>query len=408
MSLNLIAVTAVGGLPLFTRQMALNNEVINEAPNDSESGQSKTSSVPTAIPFATLACLNGVNLFARLNDADLLYAKTDNAQIRWKVYKGSIVLIIIAHQIKNINERQLEDFLDIIFDSLTLMCGLTEITSQNIERLKRCLRLAYPIVDHFLNYLLAGSHASLFTASVEYSLAHLHLREYLASIVNSVSQLAASAFCCAFVEKKLVVATKNWWSRLTQSRDAFYITNLIYALPEFNQLKELPIYLPENCPTCVTRLIIIKLFSEITICLLCAENPTTEEIENQILLPLCQSQIHQEQFIQLFNVRDAVDVKINENVIALLVIRGDLKIWLSFGRIDENKIRNIMLCRSLQQPRGNHLELCVSYDNFKCYHLQHDQCLIFSLFPNTVNFSDIRAITSKTLNTFSKDKHIWP
>ncbi|RWS18282.1 protein fuzzy-like protein, partial [Leptotrombidium deliense] len=103
MSVNLVAVTASAGVPLFTRNICLNK------PNEE------------CIPFATLAALNGVNLFSRLNAYNLMSASTTDAKIWWKLYKGSIVLILIAttdteSTFSHSSNDMLSNLLDLIFD----------------------------------------------------------------------------------------------------------------------------------------------------------------------------------------------------------------------------------------------------------------------------------------------------
>lgn len=398
MSADLIGVTATGGVPLFARQSIRKS---NESNQQTDS-----------LPFATLAALNGVNLFSRLNDADLLSCITKDSIIRWKVYKGSIVLIAIITNL-DINEEQLLNFVDVVFDCIVLTCGITEITCQNIERLKRCLKHSYQLIDYLINCLVgSGQHLlSLITSSVEYSLIGED-KDFFYSLVESVAQYASSSFCSLFVNQKLVSASKLWWTKLSCSRDSLVISFLVNSLSQTSpvQTSDMIVFLPENCPSSATRLIVSQLFDGAIICLLCAENPNLEIIENEIICPLKESKIHQEKFFNLV-INPKTPNLIGENIISLVVIRDDFQIMSQYGPIEEISFKYILKLIELQNclsSNRNSFESYISFSKYKCYYILHNQFRIFTILPNNLTTSEMRSLTSKTLNSLIRDKQIWP
>jgi hypothetical protein len=271
MSAYLTGVEAVGGIPLFSRQV----------------GDQRSES----IPFATLASLNGVNFFARLNHANLLSTSTTDTQIHWKVFNKSIVLIVIVSSnsstLTHVEQQVIDKTLQYIYDSLVLCCGLEELLSQNIERLKRCLKSAYPLVAHFLRLLISpATHPNLVKGCVNSLHLEAHVNDFVKSLAESYSVMAGSDFACIIVNGFIVAASKGWWSRLSASKDAFLVINMVNAISgSFNsdvQTREVPIFLPENCPDTVTRLLVSEVHPNVFMVVLCGETPAIQFIDETL------------------------------------------------------------------------------------------------------------------------------
>ncbi len=417
MSVHLIGLTAMGGLPLFSRHVSMSrSNSSNLSPTESSEMESNidnsnsnlsSNSSSNEISFARLAALNGVNLFSRLNDCDLLFCSTNTSQIRWKVYKGSVVLIIIVKNMSDMSQNHLLIFMDIVFDSLVLMCGLNDITSQNIERLKRCLRLSYQLIDYLLNSFISNTllRIPLITNTIEYSINTYS--EFMLSLVESAAQLASSSFCSIFINKKLITASKCWWTRLSSSKDALLITNLVNSMTDNDlmQTKEIAVYLPDNCPTSLTRLVVSQLSKGVVLCLLCAENPTLDLIESEIIVPLTDSKTHSEKFSKYLRNEIQMPFPVDENIIGFIIIRNDLKIFSTFGRLDD-KLNYLM--QLIDTQNSDNSESYLVNESAKCYHICKENLQIYVLFHFNIALVEMRSITYKTLNSLIKDKHIWP
>ena len=334
MSVYLAGVEAIGGIPLFSRQV----------------GEQQQSD---GIPFATLASLNGVNMFARLNEANLLSAVTGNALIHWKVFNKSVVLIMIVTKnssLEHVEQQVMERTLDYIYDSLVLCCGPEELLSQNVERLKRCLKSAYPLVDHLLRLLVTpATHANLAHGCVNSLYVETHANNFAKALAESYSAVASSDFACILVNGFLVAASKGWWTRLSHSKDAFLVVNLANAISgSFTPdawTRELAVFLPENCPDTLTRLLVSQVQENVFMVLLCGETPTFQFIE-ETLAPVRLNDQHQNSLAALAGMRGCSFLPIDERIMCLALLREDRKTLLRYGSFDQRKAKEMTLMLS--------------------------------------------------------------
>ncbi|XP_054164837.1 protein fuzzy homolog [Oppia nitens] len=398
-TIDLIAVTAIGGLPLFMRHCS--QSVTNSSLNGN------TTSGDNDLSFARMAALNGVNLFSRLNDSNLMYCSTKESQIRWKVFKGCLVLIVIVEHMTDVIETHLHQLLDLVFDSLVMICGLNEIMSQNIERLKRCLRHSYQLIDHILNEFISSplSRLPFITNNIEYSMSCQSYQHFMQSLVESGGQLSCSAFCWLQINRKLVAASHAFWSRLNTSKDALLAITLVNSLSDTDllQTKEIPVYLPDNCPTSLSRLIVCQLAKNVVLCLLCAEEPSIDFIDTEIAIPLIDSKIHSEKFSIYLRNEIQILYPIDPNVIAFIIFRKDLKLYFTFGPIDDNF--NVLL-QSINWQTSDKYESYLVNETTKGYIICNDLMQIYLSFRFNASLNQMQSISNKTLNIISKDKYI--
>ena len=398
MSIDLIGVTATGGLPLFARRASV-----------SFSTETSDHNIDNELSFSRLAALNGVNLFSRLNDSNLLFCSTKDSKIRWKVFKGSLVLIVIVDNIPDINQNHLLMFLDIVFDSLVLICGLNELLSQNIERLKRCLRLTYHLIDYLLKSFISNlmTRIPFLTNSIEYSLSGQNCQQFMQSLTESAAQSAQSSFCWLFINKKLVAASHSFWTRLNSCKDALLITNLINSMSDTDlmQTREMAVYLPDNCPTSLSRLIVSQLSKGVLLCLLCGEQPSVDAIDTEIIVPLMDSKIHSEKISKYLRNEIQISVASDQNIIGFLIWRKDINVFSTFGKI-EDKIEVLM--QSIDWQNNDKYESYSLNESTKSYTISSENSKICVLFHFDITVNQMRLIATKTLNSLIKDKHIWP
>lgn len=398
MSVHLIGVTSQGGLPVCSRHFS-------------------NSSSSSSIPFQTLAALNGVNLFSRLNNANLLETSTKDTKIHWKVFRGSITLILISSDPDNSNDM-LNQVLDRIFDGLVLMCGVNEVVGQNIERLKRSLRSAFPLIDYFLELICSENSFSLLTQSMEYYLTtDHHLIEFMNSLVESYAQVASSSFACLFAKNTLVAASKSWWNKLNHTKDVLLIKWLVDSIPPNELLapKVIPVYLPENCPNSITRIIVVQIFDSCNLVVLCGETPSLEYLETEAINSVKASQIHQEQFKKLIGIDHGFGLNINEQLKNFVFIKDDLKLITFYGCFDERKYRDLKKSIIMSQSSGVGInnkktaEFYFKFQNYQIFYYYHNHCHLHSIFPLDLPLNSLKTISLKTMNTLLKDnKKMWP
>jgi hypothetical protein len=101
--------------------------------------------------FSKIASLNGVHMFLKTHNIELLYTDIPDATIVWKEFKGCITLIAIA---SGTTKQVMHKFLDSVFNAMILVVSLKDIEQpRSLEKLKRDLRSCYYIIDKLLEYL---------------------------------------------------------------------------------------------------------------------------------------------------------------------------------------------------------------------------------------------------------------
>lgn len=91
MSLNVMCLTSSGGLPLFIRKKG---DTINVSIKFDPSRNFRNYSFRFQLPFSTVAALNGVHMFGKSHNIELLNTGTENAEIVWKEFQDRLVFCI--------------------------------------------------------------------------------------------------------------------------------------------------------------------------------------------------------------------------------------------------------------------------------------------------------------------------
>lgn len=106
------------------------------------------------MPFSKMASLNGVHMFLKSQNMELLCTDMPDTSVVWKEFEESILLIAIASGTTN---NVLNRFLEAVFNAMILIVGIDELKNpRNVERLKRDLRVCNPIIDRLLECLDIG------------------------------------------------------------------------------------------------------------------------------------------------------------------------------------------------------------------------------------------------------------
>lgn len=104
--------------------------------------------------FSKMASLSGIHMFLKSQDIKLNDTKMPDTVIAWKEFAESITLIAIA---SGTTKKNLEMFIDAVFNSMILVVGIDEIKNpRNIERLKKDLRACNALIDRLLDCLDIG------------------------------------------------------------------------------------------------------------------------------------------------------------------------------------------------------------------------------------------------------------
>ncbi|XP_037277020.2 fuzzy planar cell polarity protein-like protein [Rhipicephalus microplus] len=253
---HLAALTADGGIPLLTRKI----------------GDVKP------LPFASVGTLNGVHLFSHLRGASLHSTTTKGAKVVWRSYHDSVVLLVVTNN-DNSSDEHLNRLLDNVFAAMVMAVGLETLqTIHNVDRLKRELRVCYPMVDHLLCQLDQDA-CTLgdLTGVTDFILCteSQALQHYLDTFVEEVDSL----YGCLLVRGKVAVATKQWM-RLTREET----TLLAIAARAGTRCisRETPVYLPTSCPLVSNRLVTLQLTQGVELCLLCGPAPSLAVLEEEV------------------------------------------------------------------------------------------------------------------------------
>ena len=115
--------------------------------------------------FSKMASLNGVHMFLKTHNIELLNTDMPDTTVVWKEFKGCITLIVIA---SGTTKKVVDKFLDAAFNAMVLIVGLKDIEQpRSVERLKRDLRACYPIIDRLLECLDIGDRTGTKTDLVD-------------------------------------------------------------------------------------------------------------------------------------------------------------------------------------------------------------------------------------------------
>jgi len=404
MSITLIGFSALSGVPLFNRQQGIK---VNES-----------------ISFDKMARLNTLNHFSRLNESNLISTDTLNSSIEWKMYKGSIVLIVILTTEKSRNHfnclltksnSNLDQLLDLIFDMVVLSCALDKLLlllEKNVENFKLHIRHAYPIIDFILNQHFKGLCFDLLFNCIEYQIIDHNLLAILESLLDTFCKMAYSQYAFITINHKMIAGTKPWWSKIASSKDGLLIFNLVnsFNLTTNEPSKEVKIFLPQNCPNLVTRLMSFLIFPNTILTVLCASSPSLKELE-EIIGPLRKSKSDHELFKQI-QTDSRPSLYLNDNIINLIIVKKDKKIFTKFGNYDEQKLEDVIKLIKLTSQKSTkmvkHLDSFVHFRHYKGYHCEANNITLYFLLPLAIELCDIKKIAAETLTLLTKEKKIWP
>ena len=418
MSVYLTGVTATGGIPFFSRSLG---------------GSSTGDSPPSSIPFSTMAALNGVNLFARLNEANLLATQTKDTQIQWKVYDSTIVLIIIVTRnqtdsatsspliLDSIDPSVIDNCLDNIYKSLILFSGKKGIEAtgrkSNLESLKDCVKVSLVLIDYLLRMLLTTSlHPNLRMSVANSLFMQSSVKDFVKDLAESYCTVTSSDLTCVIVNGFIVSASKGWWNRLSSSSDSFLLVTLVNALSSSIsndtevKSREVTVFLPDKCPDDETRLIVSEVYPTVFLVVLCGSEPSFESII-EIVSPLTHSEFHKQQFQKLHCLRGGTSsciLPIDDRITSFALVRKHQRTLLKYGNFDQIKMKELLTAFIVMIPDEKQ-EIQEQYLKFKkstAFLVSSLNLILIVFVSNDYPLKVVQSIANKTLKQLSDKKFL--
>ncbi|XP_076672762.1 fuzzy planar cell polarity protein-like protein [Andrena cerasifolii] len=250
---HVMCLTSSGGIPLFSRQK----------------GEGDT------MTFSKIASLNGIHMFLKSQDVELLSTDLPDTTIVWKEFEQSVTLIVIAN---GTTKYVLYKFLDAIFAAMILFVGIEELkNARNIEKLKKDMRLCGPIVDSLLQCLNVGDGICSKTDIVNMTECMIcPENNLLLTCLEGYTECLDSVYGCILIHGCLAVATDGWWNLHPIERKLLIIA---VAAEGICTTRDIPVFLPYKSPNVAFRLVSLTLVNHIEVLALCGPNPELPEIE---------------------------------------------------------------------------------------------------------------------------------
>ncbi|XP_071446020.1 protein fuzzy homolog isoform X2 [Hetaerina americana] len=253
MGSRIICVTLCGGLPVFTREM----------------GQCEN------LSFAVVASLNGVHMFTKSQSASLLSTETKESTIVWRDFESSLTLIGIT---SGMPEIFIDSLLENVFNVMVLMVGVEELREiRSLDRLKRNLRVCYPLIDKLLESVKPEDKAASVSGLVGLTEVVLcHENHTLQGMLDTYAEAVDSMYACLQIHGRVAVATSGWWSLTGVERS---LLSLLVSVENLTTLRDIPIFLPHKSPKVPFRLVTCRLLPWAEVLVLCGPEPPLDAIE---------------------------------------------------------------------------------------------------------------------------------
>ncbi|XP_015594332.1 protein fuzzy homolog isoform X2 [Cephus cinctus] len=253
MTAHVMCLTSSGGIPIFARKKG--------------EGDMMT--------FSKMASLNGVHMFLKSQNMELLNTNMPDTTVVWKEYEECITLIAIA---SGTTKRVLNQFLDAVFSAMILVVGIDDIKNpRNVERLKRDLRICNPIIDRLLECLDVGDRISTKTDLVDLTESIMCPENHLLqACLEAYVECLDSMYGCILIHGSLSVATESWWCLDPVERK---LLTIAATTEDSCTARDLPVFLPNKSPNVAFRLVSVTLVNHIEVLSLCGPTPELSEVE---------------------------------------------------------------------------------------------------------------------------------
>ncbi|KAF5284601.1 hypothetical protein FQR65_LT02427 [Abscondita terminalis] len=254
MAAHLLCIASNSGLPVFTRKKG-NTE---------------------SLPFSVMGSLNGVHMFGKSQKLKLLNSLMDDYCTVWKEFHDSIILIGIS---SGCTIQIMTNLLESAFSAMVLIVGIEKIKAQrNNERLKRDLRLCYPLIDRLMDSLDFGGPTNKYSSDLMNMSESILCNEnhMLQSALEAYTECIDSEYSCILIQGKIAVATESWWS---MHPDEIKLLTLLASVDNTTSSKDVPVFLPHRSPNVAYRFVACMLIPHVQVCCLCGSTPPIKDIE---------------------------------------------------------------------------------------------------------------------------------
>ena len=376
------------------------------------------------LSFPVMGSLNAVHIFAKGNLVELGCTTADGAKIVWKEY-GNIKLILVNFEVTC--DSYLMKQLDCLYKCMVMVLGAHEFSKiTNIEKLKKKVKLCFPLILSFLNNSFLVSNVTHLTDVVITEDSGL-LQNYL----NSFAEECQSEFGCLTFNGKVAVGTEKFWH--LSPIETSLVLHLLASLSTSSTVVDIPIFLPNGSPTVPHRLVSVCLIENVHVVLICGPNPSLQAILHKYVkkywAPVTQtlrsySRLHPRGF--------PPEIKLDSNLLGFILINisdrknlssvfphgtttGSDQVFLSDPKRRQNTLITFYrsVINSVFQKNKDKVENVTAHetketyrctDKFKCYGLQTKNREIYALYNTDLPTYTLGNVTRQIMKLLTKDK----
>jgi len=220
---------------------------------------------------------------------------TQDFEINFKIFENGRVLVVMGKSsslVKQCKNDKTESILHYMFETVVLFAGMTNVLqSATVDRISRHLKPGLPIIDQFLP---ENPPLEIISDCNEVFMADPSdpKEQSIAAALRSFGEATNSPLCCIYINKSLAIPTSHWVTQLHPREVAlltFYVRSL-HVNPQAQSGVEQTIYFPYFLPsanvapgTVALRFIVISLSHDIDVCLLCGQEPSLLNVQQNIV-----------------------------------------------------------------------------------------------------------------------------
>eukprot|EP00698_Gefionella_okellyi_P000458 TRINITY_DN10418_c0_g1_i1.p1 TRINITY_DN10418_c0_g1~~TRINITY_DN10418_c0_g1_i1.p1 ORF type:complete len:434 (+),score=74.02 TRINITY_DN10418_c0_g1_i1:30-1331(+) len=226
--------------------------------------------------FPTLGLLSAVFLSSGKHTHTLNRLSSTDAHVVFRAYDDTILLVLVTSRLTTTEDEMLY-LLDRVRDALVLSIGQHELfqtSGTNMERLKRMLRAANPLVDSILS---EPPPLSMLANAPEVML--LGQQSQYLQCLRQLSQKIAVQHCAFVIQGKVPAASPAWWD--LDSRDLAVVLLYVSVLPKA-AARDIPVYLPHTQPTTPFRLMTCAITSGVEVVILAGPQPPLDVLMDAV------------------------------------------------------------------------------------------------------------------------------
>ncbi|XP_065159346.1 protein fuzzy homolog isoform X2 [Atheta coriaria] len=364
-------------------------------------------------------------MFGKTQKLELLNTTSEDHVITWKEYYDSLVFIGIS---TGCTISVLRKAIECAMQAIILIVGIDEVKSQrNIDRLKRELRVCYPLIDRILDSIDSGDnqnqHPSDLIDLVEVIMTpENHLIQI---VLDSYTECVDSVYCCVLINGKIAAATEDWWS--LHPIELKLLANLA-TIENTMTSKDIPVFLPYKSPNVAFRFVAVTISPDIQVCNLCGPTPALEDIEHSAAQCFKSNLDVLEAAAECHprNFPDSPDWVLDSNILGLLMInvkfgkfmmsklvpqaskksasshRLDILRTFYYQTISDHFLANAntesVKDNQLTQTEATETYWCSEYH--KCHALKSNDIILCVLYNSNVLIPMMRSLTQNTLKVF--------